>query len=83
MADERTQEQIDSTVRAARDSVWVINDEIQKMQDRGELTSEGRNNIQRNVAHLEIIMGDPDIVEKGGDLSDLVAAISAGKAALT
>lgn len=78
----RTQEQIDATVRAARDSVWVITDELQKKTDRGILTDEGRGNIERNVAHLEIIMSDPEIIEKGGDLSDLTAAINAGKAAL-
>lgn len=76
------QQRVDGTVRAARDSVWVINDEIQKKADRGTLTAEGRGNIERNVAHLEIVMGDPQIVELGGDLSDLTAAITNGKAAL-
>jgi hypothetical protein len=76
------QQRVDGTVRAARDSVWVINDEIQKKADRGTLTEEGRGNIERNVAHLEIVMGDPQIVELGGDLSDLTAAITNGKAAL-
>ena len=76
------QQRVDGTVRAARDSVWVINDEIQKKADRGTLTAEGRGNIERNVAHLEIVMSDPQIVELGGDLSDLTGAISNGKAAL-
>jgi hypothetical protein len=76
------QQRVDGTVRAARDSVWVINDEIQKKADRGTLTAEGRGNIERNVAHLEIVMSDPQIVELGGDLSDLTAAITNGKAAL-
>lgn len=76
------QQRVDATVRAARDSVWVVNDEIQKKADRGELTQEGRGNIERNVAHLEIVMSDPKIVELGGDLSDLTAAITNGKAAL-
>jgi len=76
------QQRVEGTVRAARDSVWVVNDEIQKKADRGELTAEGRGNIERNVAHLEIVMGDPQVVELGGDLSDLTAAITDGKAAL-
>jgi len=76
------QQRVDGTVRAARDSVWVVNDEIQKKSDRGELTQEGRGNIERNVAHLEIVMSDPQIIELGGDLSDLTAAITDGKAAL-
>ena len=80
---ERTpQERVDGTVRAARDSVWVINDELEKKQQRNELTAEGRGNIERNVAHLEIVMSDPQVVELGGDLSDLIAAIADGKAAL-
>jgi hypothetical protein len=76
------QERVDGTVRAARDSVWVINDELEKKQQRNELTAEGRGNIERNVAHLEIVMSDPQVVELGGDLSDLTAAIIDGKAAL-
>jgi len=76
------QQRVDSTVRAARDSVWVINDEIQKKTDRGTLTEEGRGNIERNVAHLEIVMSDPQVVELGGDLSDITDAITNGKAAL-
>lgn len=76
------QQRVDETVRAARDSVWVVNDEIQKKANSGELTREGRGNIERNVAHLEIVMSNPKIVELGGDLSDLTAAIANGKAAL-
>ena len=79
---EQLQERVNGTVRAARDSVWVVNDEIQKKADRGELTPEGRGNIERNVAHLEIVMSDPNMVSLGGDLSDLTAAITNGKAAL-
>lgn len=78
---EQQQERVDQTVRAARDSVWVINDEIQK-KGEGALSEEGRGNIERNVAHLEIVVADPKIVELGGDLSDLTAAITNGKAAL-
>ena len=79
---EQLQERVNRTVSAARDSVWVVNDEIQKKADRGELTPEGRGNIERNVAHLEIVMSDNNIVSLGGDLSDLTAAITNGKAAL-
>lgn len=81
MTEPTDQEKVNGTVRAARDSVWVVNDEIQKKGD-GALTPEGRGNIERNVAHLEIVMSDPKVVELGGDLSDLTAAINNGKAAL-
>lgn len=79
---EQLQERVNRTVTAARDSVWVINDEIQKKADRGELTAEGRGNIERNVAHLEIVMADANVVSLGGDLSDLASAITNGTAAL-
>lgn len=82
MEQARTQEQIEGTVRAARDSVWVVNNEIQKKTDRGVLTDEGRGNIERNVAHLEIVMSDTEITGAGLDLSDLTAAINNGKAVL-
>lgn len=78
------QEKIDRTVRAARDSVWVITTELQKKIENNEsLTDEGRDNIERNVAHLEIVLSNPKVVELGGDLSDLTAAIAAGRAALS
>jgi hypothetical protein len=76
------QQRVDGTVRAARDSVWVVTNELQKKADTGVLSEEGRGNIERNVAHLEIVMSDPQVVELGGDLSDLTAAITNGKAAL-
>lgn len=80
---EQQQERVDQTVRAARDSVWVISDEIQKKAARnGVLTEEGKGNLERNVGHLELVMKDPKVVELGGDLSDLTAAITDGKAAL-
>ena len=82
MSEQTEQESVNITVHAARDSVWVVNDELQKMSDRGELTEEGRGNIERNVGHLEIVMANPRVVELGGDLSDLTAAITNGKAAL-
>ena len=50
MTEPTDQERVDGTVRAARDSVWVITDELQKKADRGELTAEGRGNIDNSVA---------------------------------
>jgi len=78
------QEKVDRTVSVARDSVWVINDELQKKTERdGVLTEDASGNIERNVGHLEIVLSDPKVVELGGDLSDITAAIVAGKAALS
>ncbi len=78
-----TQEEIEGTVRAARDSVWVINDEIAKLANNMPWNEERKGNIERNVAHLEIVMANPEISGSGLDLSDLTAAIAAGKQELT
>ena len=83
MQENMTQEQIESTVRAARDSVWVINDEIAKLANNMPWNDERRGNIERNVAHLELVMANPDISGSGLDLSDLTAAINVGKQELT
>lgn len=78
-----TQEQIEGTVRAARDSVWVINDELSKLANNMPWNEERKGNIERNVAHLELVMANPEISGSGLDLSDLTAAINAGKQELT
>jgi hypothetical protein len=83
MQENMTQEQIESTVSAARDSVWVINDEIAKLANNMPWNDERRGNIERNVAHLEIVMSNTQISDSGLDLSDLTAAIAAGKQELT
>ena len=77
-----TQEQIEGTVRAARDSVWVVNDELQKLSNGGSWTEQRKGNIERNVVHLELVMSNPEISGSGLDLSDLTAAINSGKAEL-
>lgn len=74
-----TQEQIEGTVRAARDSVWVVNDELSKLANNMPWNEERKGNIERNVAHLELVMANPEISGAGLDLSDLTAAIAAGK----
>ena len=78
----RTLEQIQGTIRAARDSVWVISNEIEKLTPTGELTSDGRGNIERNVGHLKIVVSSTDVTESGEDISDLHNSIAAGEQAL-
>jgi hypothetical protein len=77
-----SREPIEGTVRAARDSVWVVNDELQKLSNGGSWTEQRKGNIERNVAHLELVMSNPEISGSGLDLSDLTAAINSGKAEL-
>lgn len=74
-----TEQEITNTVRAARDSVWVVNDELQKLANGMEWNNERRGNIERNVAHLELVMSNPEISGSGLNLSDLTDAIQAGK----
>lgn len=76
---QRTLEQIQETIRAAKDSVWVINDELQKLSEGGSLTEEGTSNIERNGQHLKLVVADLEISESGEDISDLLGAISAGE----
>lgn len=77
-----TEEEITGTIRSARDSVWVVNDALQKLQNGQELTTEIRNLIDRNVAHLKLVVGNPDVANSGQDISDLNQAIIDGVAAL-
>ena len=77
-----TPEQITGTIRAARDSVWVVTDSLEKLANGSELTNELRGNIERNVGHLKLVVANPEISGSGQDISDLHAAITNGEAAL-
>ena len=70
-----TAEQIAGAISAMRDSVWVITSEMEK-----KVTDEVINAVDRNVSHLELQMGNEQITGAGEDLSDVEAAITAGKA---
>jgi hypothetical protein len=78
----RTQEQILQTITVAKDSVWVIEDAIEKL-DGGETPSKDlKSNIDRNVGHLKLVVTDQEIVDSGEDISDLESAIITGEAKL-
>jgi hypothetical protein len=68
-------EQIAGSISAMRDSVWVINSEIEKAPSKETIQT-----IGRNVGHLELVMSDENIIGFGEDLSDVTEAIVAGKA---
>ena len=78
----RTLEQIQGTIRAARDSVWVVEDTIQKLTDGATASEELKGNIERNVAHLKIVVADQEIIDSGETITDLQVAIVAGEAKL-
>lgn len=77
-----TPEQIEGTIRAARDSVWVVTDSLEKLANGAELSNELRGNIERNVGHLKLVVANPEISGSGQDISDLHSAITDGEAAL-
>jgi hypothetical protein len=77
-----TPEQIEGTIRAARDSVWVVTDSLEKLANGAELSNELRGNIERNVGHLKLVVANPEISGSGHDISDLHSAITDGEAAL-
>ena len=77
-----TEKQILGTINAALDSVWVINDEIEKLANGKEPSKEGKGNIERNVGHLKLVVANPEITGSGNDISALEAAIVTGEAKL-
>lgn len=81
-AEQMTQEQILGTIRAARDSVWVISDQLNKLANGSQMTDEIKGNLERNVGHLKLVVANPQISGSGEDITDLNAAITNGEAAL-
>ena len=79
---QRTLEEIQGTIRSARDSVWVINDTISKLVEGATASNELKGNLERNVGHLKLVVADPEIISSGEDIADLHAAIAAGKTKL-
>jgi ribonucleotide monophosphatase NagD (HAD superfamily) len=71
-----TAQEIAQTISAARDSVWVIGDEILKEN----ITKDHVQTVQRNVSHLELVMSNEHVTGSEADLSDLTAAIEDGNA---
>jgi ribonucleotide monophosphatase NagD (HAD superfamily) len=71
-----TSQEIAQTISAARDSVWVISDEISKEN----ITKQNVQSVQRNIAHLEIVMSNENVTGSEEDLSDLTKAIQDGNA---
>ena len=69
-----TTQEILQTISAARDSVWVIGDEISKEN----ITEENVRTVQWNIEHLGIVMSSEHVTASGEDLSDLTDAIQDG-----
>jgi hypothetical protein len=72
-------DEITTTLRAARDSVYVINKELSREYFRQESVS----TLKANVEHLKIIVNQEDIKNSEHDISDLIKAINDGEEALS
>ena len=79
MEEQPTLEEIQQTIRAARDSVWVIEDTIEKINNGSIPNEDRKSDIERNVGHLKIITSRDYIVNSGEDISDLLAGITLGE----
>lgn len=77
-----TLEQIQGTIRSARDSVWVVNDSLEKLANGAEASDDIKGNIDRNVSHLKLVVGNPEIANSGENIADLYQAITDGEAKL-
>ena len=75
MEETQTPEQVQQHIRAAFDSVNLINDEITK-----EVTDNRKDTVKRNVQHLELMIGK-DWFAAGctaQQVTDINACIAAG-----
>ena len=79
---QRTLEEIQGTIRAARDSVWVVNDTLAKLAEGVTPNNELKGNLERNVGHLKLVVADPEIIASNEDIADLHTAIAVGEAKL-
>lgn len=78
----KTIEEIRGTIKAARDSVWVITDTLEQLAAGKTANNERKGNIDRNVGHLKLVVADQEIINSGENIDDLVAAISTGETKL-
>lgn len=78
----RTLEEIQGTITAARDSIWVVNETLSQLAAGEQPNQERKGNLERNVGHLKLVVADEEIVNSGEDISDLHAAITAGESKL-
>jgi hypothetical protein len=80
MEENMTQQEIQSSIRAAFDSVNLINGIITSNQMENESAQEKEDTVERNVGHLNIMMGKSWFTDALTDQenTDISAAITAG-----
>ena len=75
-------EQILGTIKAARDSVWVIDSSLERLANGEKPSKELQNSIGCNVEHLKLVTANQEIIDSEEDISDLEEAILMGEAKL-
>ena len=75
-----TPEELDQMFRAMDDSVWVIDDKIVNGPSGGQTQQEANDEVERNVAHLELMLSKSYIQDAGRELSTYEVAIIDGNA---
>jgi hypothetical protein len=68
------EQRVAKQISAMGDSVWVIN----KLITEGTHSEQIHNTINRNVQHLELMIGKDAILNSGTDLSSFSKAITDG-----
>lgn len=78
-----TEKQVKRYLQAARDSVAVVNEELEKLVDFGWKPSlRIKDSLKRNISHLKIVVQNDCVIECDDDCADLHKAIADGEAAL-
>jgi hypothetical protein len=75
--EEPTAEELEQHFSAMSDSVWVI-DSLAESPREGQSAEEASAEIQRNVAHLALMIEKPYIKSAGRSLSAYIDAIKKG-----
>jgi hypothetical protein len=70
------QQKTENQIKAMGDSVWLIN----KLISEGNHSEQIHDTVDRNVRHLEIMLGKDHIQNSGSDLTSFEEAVVDGKA---
>ncbi len=73
-----TAEELEQHFKAMDDSVWVIDTLTADGHREGQTAEEAADEIQRNVAHLALMIEKPFIKSAGRSLSAYIDAIKKG-----
>lgn len=76
--EEPTAEELEQHFSALDDSVWVIDSLVDNGPREGQSAEEASAEIERNVAHLELMIEKPFIKGAGRSLSAYIDAIKKG-----